>query len=535
MYRYCRPFFAGIKKVTLSYEYNKNTVYSADYYVTVYYIRHFSIEEKPAGVKLEEDGSVTLTSAPVIWGELNEAPKTDDFVTPNAEWSNVIELDESMYTVNSVKSESNAHLYSVSIGINELTESLGDFLLLNGQSYNAVSVMQMDNKSNTADKLDLVVTSREGDANTSTGQAVKGKYILTDAAGEETVYDFSYVLHDGWVSSFQSSAANAAVADGQYGSGMLTTIGGVKFFATQPAWHQGVLGWDTKDVGTTYEQQWIKDNGIGCSATDFKIEEKDGATYAVVGGVYTAEQADFKLIATSIFFNFESNPQAYDPTYTGWDGFTQYTFNATLELGDNKTFRLYYDITSAPSYCYTVHFGEKVQTNLTLGAEKNGIVYETSAGDKYTLTSVPGSTQGAEYWGAIGVKVEKAGSVTFTAGGKTYTVDRDRILTLSNQSGTADKLRLLVTSSEIVVGPNGSEGKKYTRGFYEYTAANGAVSYHQFEYSMEGWTSSFSSASVNGGVIEDKQAGDDFTATVNGVTFRAEKLAWHKAILNMDS
>ena len=96
---------------------------------------------------------------------------------------------------------------------------------------------------------------------------------------------------------------------------------------------------------------------------------------------------------------------------------------------------------------------------------------------------------------------------------------KDRILQLTNQNGTEETLKLYVTQA-------GNEA----RGYYLFTDTDGNKTVLQFSYYLEGWASHFTSSSFGEGVTE-AQVGDDYEATYNGITFRADANSWHKAIL----
>lgn len=108
----------------------------------------------------------------------------------------------------------------------------------------------------------------------------------------------------------------------------------------------------------------------------------------------------------------------------------------------------------------------------------------------------------------------------------------DRILEMINDSNTEDKLTLFVqTNSNNFVAPNGSNKIDVT-GTYLLETTDGNKKEYKFNYSLDGWTSSFKSSSNNEGLV-DKQDGDNFVVTVNNLTFHANGPAWRKAILNM--
>ena len=124
-------------------------------------------------------------------------------------------------------------------------------------------------------------------------------------------------------------------------------------------------------------------------------------------------------------------------------------------------------------------------------------------------------------------------SFSFTPDTDALVQDFNRILAFTNTSGGGEKLTLYVQSnSNGFVPPNGSQNIE-VRGTYVYDPANGEKpSKYEFIYTLNGWSSSFNSASVGQG-LTDEQSGDDMQVTVNGVTFSAVGSAWRKAVLNM--
>ncbi len=117
--------------------------------------------------------------------------------------------------------------------------------------------------------------------------------------------------------------------------------------------------------------------------------------------------------------------------------------------------------------------------------------------------------------------------------GQMLTLDsRDRILPLKNTSGGTETLTLYVTQIET----SGSDGTNGATGVYVYTDADGNVTTYDFDFYLDGWASNFHSGDNEQG-LTDKYDGatEGYIAAIGDVTFRADKLPWHKAILNWDT
>lgn len=534
---------AGNKKVTLSYRYDQYTVYSADYYVEIYKIRHIEVQKYPSSVTENADGSYAVDGLE-IWAELDRVPQTGVFTQPTAEdapevatWetNTVIKLDETLCSVSVAEHESKKNYFAVSVACNSFSQSFGIYQT-NGDSYFLSAeddVLDFTNKSGTADTLRLVV-NEHNNPQSGTGTS-SGWYYYTDAAGTTTKYRFSYSISN-WASSFHSSEYSDEIAERQYGSGMKVTVNDVVFYALQPDWHGAVVDLATTDVGVTYEEALAQEEAQDPSkwsyqATFVEIIEEEGKIYYVVGGTYEGSKETFVIVAENIYFNLEGNGTA-----SGGSDWTMYTFTRIAIIGDDNTFSFRYDITDLKSYCYTSHFGQIVEggdrkANLSLGAEYNGVVFTVSDGSVYTLISVPGSEEGSEYWGAVGLKVQKPQAlVSVTVNGQTITVDsKDRILVLENKNtGSTATLVLYVTLQQRTDG-NGEAG-----GYYVYTAEDGTQSVYKFKYGLENWASTFSSAAENAeGAISENFINPDYEVTVEGQTFHAGSDAWHLAVLAM--
>lgn len=152
----------------------------------------------------------------------------------------------------------------------------------------------------------------------------------------------------------------------------------------------------------------------------------------------------------------------------------------------------------------------------------------------YTVTVERDETTDGAYDLAIAFGETKLNYFCIDIDGKMTTLDsRDRILELNNTSGGDEKLTLFVTKIE----DNGNDGENGAEGFYVFTDANGNTATYKFAFYLSGYTSFFVSSKHNEG-LSDRYADDGsegFFAVVGGITFKAEKLPWHKAILNWDN
>ena len=97
-----------------------------------------------------------------------------------------------------------------------------------------------------------------------------------------------------------------------------------------------------------------------------------------------------------------------------WNTYVQ---NATATVNDDGTFKIVIDVTdigwSGTAYskqCYTFHLGREGEgsngQNPDLKLDGNlGNATVTLNGKNYTLTSVPGASTGANFWGCLGLTI----------------------------------------------------------------------------------------------------------------------------------
>lgn len=149
--------------------------------------------------------------------------------------------------------------------------------------------------------------------------------------------------------------------------------------------------------------------------------------------------------------------------------------------------------------------------------------------NQYTLSMVE-TTYAGKYEGTVYAGKTMA---TFTYYDE-LEFNQDRVLTLINTSGTADRLTLFVeTNTNDFVWPDGTNNVECT-GTYVFSNAYGSKTNYGFSFILEGWTSNFRSNSVDWRVNDSYGATQDsegYTCVINGITFYAVANAWHLAIL----
>lgn len=107
-----------------------------------------------------------------------------------------------------------------------------------------------------------------------------------------------------------------------------------------------------------------------------------------------------------------------------------------------------------------------------------------------------------------------------------------RVLNLVNTDGTEETLQLYVTQIEA----SAYDGDSGAYGYYVFTDAEGNKTFLQFKYYLDGsWVSHFGSESFDEGMVDAYDSADEgYNAVYNGVNFHADKLSWHKAVLDWD-
>lgn len=279
---------AGIKQVSLSWQ-DGNTVYTGSFSVTVFGVRHISIEQYPADYWIDISGNPVLGSpgavetpedsedesnaaegetsadgetdvdegteeeiAPagglVVWAELTGEPTEFTFPEEHPEWTTTIVLTPELYNLTSVQT-GEGYAFEISCGNVKdafAMVSVGaEKRCLPLQSLD--SVVTFDNVNSGAETLTLYIEQSERNFEDGENEAsmAKGTYVYTAANGGTFVFTFRYTL-SGWSSNFMSSALNNGqitdgVDDAAWGGDMRVTVNGVLFRGAKAEWHLAVL------------------------------------------------------------------------------------------------------------------------------------------------------------------------------------------------------------------------------------------------------------------------------------------------------
>ena len=281
---------AGIKQVSLSWQ-DGNTVYTGSFSVTVFGVRHISIEQYPtdywidisgnpvlgtpgavetpeenedesnaaegetsegdqeAGTDAEEETEeATPAGGLVVWAELTGEPTEFAFPEEHPDWTTTIVLTPELYDITSVQTNEG---YAFEISCGNVKDAFAMVSIgaekrcLPLQSLD--SVVTFDNVNSGAETLTLYIEQSERNFEDGASEAsmAKGTYVYTAANGGTYVYTFRYTL-SGWSSNFMASALNNGqitdgVDDAAWGGDMRVTVNGVLFRGARAAWHLAVL------------------------------------------------------------------------------------------------------------------------------------------------------------------------------------------------------------------------------------------------------------------------------------------------------
>lgn len=188
--------------------------------------------------------------------------------------------------------------------------------------------------------------------------------------------------------------------------------------------------------------------------------------------------------------------------------------------------------------------GEYVVTDAEVWADLNKPAHEfkhASDAPNYYETIVV-LTENQYKYRIIDTSVVGRKEVVFSCGAAAATAEEytddftsERYIDFNNVSGNTEKLRLYVGySSNGFRDPTGNETVVVT-GVYVHTNAAGNEKRYRFHYTLTGWSSAFESKSYYDEGLFDYQDGNDMGVVVNGTTFKADALTWHRAILNKDN
>lgn len=177
--------------------------------------------------------------------------------------------------------------------------------------------------------------------------------------------------------------------------------------------------------GVEYNCIYDKENCWGLIY--FKIYEKDAPSYSFTGATlettedkvyliiegkyenYTIEQVE----AFNFYFDLQENPYYMTGSWEG--SWVRYSYTPEVTAQADGTFTLKMDVTSLPEYAYTGH----IEKDRTTGGDEEPVPPDckidaaidtkvTVGGKEYNLISVPGSIDGNEFWGCLGLVVKTA-------------------------------------------------------------------------------------------------------------------------------
>lgn len=205
----------------------------------------------------------------------------------------------------------------------------------------------------------------------------------------------------------------------------------------------------------------------------------------------------------------------------------------------------HYDVKNIPTSFDTDEDGNLVANGIVIWADLNAKPAEIPTVAEFDkVIELPASMYDVtvkandDYAGAYNLSIafgdNKINYFCVNAGGRMIALNSpERILSLANTAGGAETLTLYVTQIEAT----NSDGANGATGVYVYTDADGNVSTYDFDFYLDGYTVSHFHSGDNNQGLTDSYANDGsegFFAEVDGVKFKAEKLPWHKAILNWD-
>lgn len=204
----------------------------------------------------------------------------------------------------------------------------------------------------------------------------------------------------------------------------------------------------------------------------------------------------------------------------------------------------HYDIRSYPTSFTTNEDGTTTPVGLVIWAELNAAPKEFPTVNNYeTAIEIPSSLietkvslneeNDSEYAVELTIGSTKLNYYCVELLNSTIILDSsDRILTFANKSNTEDKLTLYVTQIES----NGNDKENGAVGFYLFEDAAGNKELLDFRFYLDGYSSHFNSLSCNQGLKDEYDSSDEgYNVTYKGINFHAEKLPWHKAILNWNN
>lgn len=204
----------------------------------------------------------------------------------------------------------------------------------------------------------------------------------------------------------------------------------------------------------------------------------------------------------------------------------------------------HYDIRSYPSSFTTNEDGTTTPNGLVVWAELNAAPKEFPTVNNYaTAIEIPSNmietkltineTNSSEYAVELTIGSMKLNYYCVELLNSTIILNSEqRILSFSNNNGTEERLTLYVTQIES----NGNDGVNGALGYYLFEDALGNKELLDFSFYLNGYTSNFTSSSFNQGLVDSYDSSNEgYNVTYKGITFHAEKLPWHKAILDWNN
>lgn len=132
------------------------------------------------------------------------------------------------------------------------------------------------------------------------------------------------------------------------------------------------------------------------------VESEGKVLYAITGTCLYKEGTEdaVKEALGNIPMDLQGNPYAQSGSWSGdWTEYVPDLVKVELNA-EEGTYTAYYDITDFKAFCYTAHYN---------GADfKPAAAYNQTletATRTYTMVVVPGSRDGAKYWGCVGIKI----------------------------------------------------------------------------------------------------------------------------------
>jgi hypothetical protein len=233
---------------------------------------------------------------------------------------------------------------------------------------------------------------------------------------------------------------------------------------------------------------------IGTDANlEVRGEDEAQKVYFVISGNtvdHTAEGFDndaegekaafIKAIQTAVYFDLQENPIAQSNGNGTWNTYCNKSSDLIITLSaDGKSFEIAVDITDLPVNCYTTHCDAEESGNHDYKPNVASFTKEqTLNGKKYEMILVSGSSNGAEYWGCVGIRVstvtvEEPGNGENGEGGDSETETTGKVTLSSVAVGSAVKLEERDGKAYYVIG--GGTVEYTAEGFGEDAAAEKAA------------------------------------------------------------